>query len=162
MRTLPRSNLKLLIVDDDPTTRALLAEALETRGACVRASASAREAQQALVLWHPDLMISDVGMPHENGYELIRRVRHLSVRDGGTTPAIACTGYTRPEDRARAMRAGFDAVVTKPVNLEELLQTIVQVAGVRGPVAVDDADAAPDDGAPGPEAEDARTSAPDS
>jgi CheY-like chemotaxis protein len=162
MRTLPRSNLKLLIVDDDPTTRALLAEALETRGACVRASASAREAQQALVLWHPDLMISDVGMPRENGYELIRRVRHLSVRDGGTTPAIACTGYTRPEDRARAMRAGFDAVVTKPVNLEELLQTIVQVAGVRGPVAVDDADAAPDDGAPGPEAEDARTSAPDS
>jgi CheY-like chemotaxis protein len=160
----PTVNLKLLIVDDDPNTRDLLAEALEVRGARVRALASASEARTTLIAWHPDLMISDVGMPRENGYELIRRVRHLSVRDGGTTPAIACTGYTRPEDRARAMRAGFDAVVTKPVNLEELLQTIVQVACVRGPVAVDDADAAPDDGAPGPEAEDddARTSAPDS
>jgi len=121
----PTVNLKLLIVDDDPNTRDLLAEALEVRGARVRALGSASEARTTLVAWHPDLMISDVGMPRENGYELIRRVRHLSVRDGGTTPAIACTGYTRPEDRARAMRAGFDAVVTKPVNLEELLQTIV-------------------------------------
>jgi CheY-like chemotaxis protein len=160
----PTVNLKLLIVDDDANTRDLLTEALEVHGARVRASASASEARTALLAWHPDLMISDVGMPSENGYELIRRVRHLSAREGGTTPAIACTGYTRPEDRARAMRAGFDAVVTKPVNLDELFQAIVQVAGVRGPVAVDDADAAPDDGAPGADAEDAaaRRSAPDS
>jgi CheY-like chemotaxis protein len=133
MRTLPRSNLKLLIVDDDPTTRALLAEALETRGACVRASASAREAQQALVLWHPDLVISDVGMPRESGYEFIRRVRHLPEEEGGTTPAIACTGYARAEDRARAMDAGFDAVVPKPVDLDLLVSTIAHVAGVREP-----------------------------
>lgn len=133
MRTLPQSNLKLLIVDDDPTTRALLAEALETRGACVRASATAREAQQTLVVWHPDLMISDVGMPRENGYDLIRRVRNLPAEEGGSTPAIACTGYARDEDRARAMDAGFDAVVPKPVDLDLLLRTIAHVAGVREP-----------------------------
>jgi CheY-like chemotaxis protein len=131
MRRLPRSNLKLLIVDDDPNTRALLAEALECRGARVRASASALEAQQALAAWHPDLVISDVGMPRENGYDLIRRVRRLPAEAGGRTPAIACTGYARAEDRARAMGAGFDAVVTKPIDLEVLVDTIAHVAGLR-------------------------------
>jgi len=127
MHTLPRANLKLLIVDDDPTTRAMLAEALETRGACVRASASAREAQQTLAVWHPDLMISDVCMPRESGYELMRHVRDLPAEQGGSTPAIACTGYARAEDRTRAMNAGFDAVVPKPVDLELLMQTIAGV-----------------------------------
>jgi CheY-like chemotaxis protein len=157
MQTLPRSNLKLLIVDDDPTTRTLLAEALETRGACVRASASAREAQQTLVLWHPDLMISDVGMPRESGYEFIRRVRHLPAEEGGSTPAIACTGYARAEDRARAMDAGFNAVVAKPVDLDLLVSTIAHVAGVRDPGKAGDA-------AGGASAADAlaRRSAPDS
>lgn len=131
MRTLPRSNLKLLIVDDDPNTRALLAEALEFRGARVRASASASEAQQALSAWRPDLVISDVGMPRENGYDLIRRVRGLPAEAGGRTPAIACTGYARAEDRARAMGAGFDAVVSKPVDLDVLVDTIAHVAGLR-------------------------------
>ena len=161
MRTLSRSNLKLLIVDDDPTTRALLCEALEGRGARVRASASAREAQQALVAWHPDVMISDVGMPRENGYELIRHVRDLPAEQGGRTPAIACTGYARAEDRARAMHAGFDEVVPKPVDLDELVETIAHVAGVRDPGAV--VEAALDD----PDSSDCdrtlpRTSAPDS
>jgi CheY-like chemotaxis protein len=127
MRTLPHSNLKLLIVDDDPTTRALLAEALETQGASVRASASVHEAQQTLAVWHPDLVISDVGMPRENGYDLIRRVRDLPPDEGGRTPAIACTGYTRDEDRARAVDAGFDAVVPKPVDLDLLVRTIACV-----------------------------------
>jgi CheY-like chemotaxis protein len=153
MRTLPRSNLKLLIVDDDPNTRTLLSEALEGRGADVRASASAREARQTLVLWHPDLMISDVGMPRENGYDLIRRVRDLPPSEGGRIPAIACTGYARAEDRARAMDAGFDAVVAKPVDLDLLVETIVHVAGVREPGAGGEAGAGDDTG---------RKSAPDS
>jgi CheY-like chemotaxis protein len=133
MRTLPRTNLKLLIVDDDPNTRAWLTEAHAVRGADVRASASAREARQTLVAWHPDLMISDVGMPREDGYQLIRHVRDLPADKGGRTPAIACTGHARAEDRARAMHAGFDAVVAKPVDLDLLVDTIVHVAGVRGP-----------------------------
>jgi len=139
LRTLPRSDLKLLIVDDDPNTRALLSEALRGRGARVRASASARDAQRTILVWHPDLVISDVGMPRESGYDLIRSVRDLPAEAGGRTPAIACTGYSRAEDRARAMRAGFDAVVAKPVDLELLVDTIAHVAGVRDPgVAEDD------------------------
>ena len=156
MRALPRSRLKLLIVDDDPATRALLTEALETRGACVRASASAPEARRTLVVWHPDLVISDLGMPRENGYELIRRVRGLPPDKGGATPAIACTGYARAEDRARAIDAGFNAVVPKPVDLDLLVDTIAHVAGVRGAGGVVDAPGAPSDDAP------ARRSAPDS
>ena len=137
MRMLSRTNLKLLVVDDDPNTRALLAEALEVCGASVRASADATEAKRVLVAWHPDLMISDVAMPRGSGYELIRSVRHLPPDKGGLTPAIACTGERRPEDRARAMDAGFDAVVSKPVDLDVLVETIAHVAGVRdrGPLA---------------------------
>lgn len=156
MHTLPHANLKLLIVDDDPNTRTLLTEALEVRGANVRASASAREAQQTLAAWHPDLMISDVGMPRESGYELIRRVRGLPADAGGRTPAIACTGYARAEDRARAIDAGFDAVVAKPVDLELLVETIAHVAGVRDPGSGEDAaGGGPGDALP-------RRSAPDS
>ena len=132
MLPLPHAPLKLLVVDDDPNTRELLCDALEIRGAWVRASATANEAQQLLAAWHPDLMISDIGMPCVDGYELIRRVRHLPADQGGTTPAIACTGHVRAEDRARAMYAGYDAVVAKPVDLDVLIDTIVHVAGVRG------------------------------
>ena len=161
---MPASGLKLLIVDDDPNTRDLLADALAVRGAQVRAFASASEARNTLVAWHPDLMISDVGMPRENGYELIRRVRHLPAREGGATPAIACTGYTRREDRVRAMHAGFDAVVTKPVDLDELLRAILQLAGVRGPPCVASVAPAAGEAEPDVGAEDAeaRRSAPDS
>lgn len=142
MRPLPNDRYKLLIVDDDPNTRELLSEALEVCGANVRASATAGEAQQLLAAWHPDLMISDLGMPRVDGYELIRRVRHLPPEQGGSTPAIACTGYVRAEDRARAMHAGYDAVVAKPVDIDVLVDTIVHVAGVRGSGSADGPDAA--------------------
>jgi CheY-like chemotaxis protein len=162
MRTLPQSNLKLLIVDDDPNTRELLTEALEVRGANVRASATAHEARQTLVAWHPDLVISDVGMPRENGYDLIRRVRHLPAHEGGRTPAIACTGYNRAEDRARAMHAGFDAVVPKPVDLDLLIDTIAHVAGVREPGSVGAAGATACSDESGAAAAERPRSAPDS
>ena len=154
MHLLPRTNLKLLIVDDDANTRELLRDALSVCGAHVRASATAREAHRTLVAWHPDLVISDLGMPRENGYDLIRRVRHLSEQEGGKTPVIACTGYTRTEVRERALHAGFDAVVTKPVDLAVLVETIAHVAGrdpgseADGPGAPDAEEAAPDGRAP--------------
>ena len=138
MLPFPHARLKLLVVDDDPNTRELLRDALEVRGASVRASATASEAQRLLAAWHPDLMISDIGMPCVDGYELIRRVRHLPAAQGGTTPAIACTGHARAEDRARAMYAGYDAVVAKPVDLDVLIDTIAHVAGVRGGVSDDE------------------------
>ncbi len=142
MRILPRTDLKLLVVDDDPNTLALLSEALQVCGARVRASASAGEARRALATWHPDLVISDIGMPREDGYELIRRLRDLPAAEGGATPAIACTGYARAEDRVRALRAGFDAVVPKPIDIDLLVETIVHVAGVREPGSEDAPDAA--------------------
>jgi CheY-like chemotaxis protein len=132
MHSLPNTHLKLLIVDDDPNTRALLREALEVCGANVRVSASAREAQQAVESWHPDLMISDLAMPREDGYELIRRVRDLPPDRGGRMPAIACTAFSRDEVHERAINAGFDAVVAKPVDIDLLVDTIAHVAGVRG------------------------------
>jgi CheY-like chemotaxis protein len=147
MRPFPKAALKLLIVDDDPTTRELLRDALEICGAKVRASATAVDAQRTLAAWHPDLVISDLGMPREDGFALIRRVRHLPPEQGGSTPAIACTGFSRAEDRARAMHAGFDAVVAKPVDIDVLVETIVHVAEVRGSASgVGDAPPAAGDG----------------
>jgi CheY-like chemotaxis protein len=132
MGSAAKPSIKLLIVDDDPATRELLGEALEHRGASVRMSADAADAQRTFATWHPDLVISDLGMPYVDGYELIRRVRRLTPEQGGSTPAIACTSYSRAEDRERAMHAGFDAVICKPVNLDALVETIAHVAGARG------------------------------
>jgi CheY-like chemotaxis protein len=137
--------LKLLVVDDDPHTRTLLCEALEIRGAEVRVSASAREAAQALAAWRPHLLISDIGMPVEDGYELIRHVRDRAPEAGGRTPAIACTGHARAADRARAMGAGFDAVVEKPVDLELLVETIGHFTDVGGGFGSGGSSAAPAD-----------------
>jgi len=137
MRTLGQAvegdDLEVLVVDDDPVTLALVAEALMQRGWRVRIAGSVMAAREALADARPDVLISDVDMPVEDGYDLIRRVRKLPVEAGGRTPAIACTGYSRAEDRARAMSAGFDAVVAKPVDLDLLVDTIAHVAGVRDP-----------------------------
>ena len=132
MHRLPKAPLKLLIVDDDPNTRDMLREALEVYGANVRVSSNASEARRAVMAWHPDLMISDLGMPREDGYQLIRRVRNLPADQGGTIPAIACTAFARADVHQRARDAGFDAVVAKPVDIDTLVDTITHVAGVRG------------------------------
>jgi len=122
--------LRLLVVDDDPHTRMLLRDALELRGADVCVSASAREAVQALATFCPHVLISDVGMPVEDGYDLIGRVRSGEAA-GRRTPAIACTGHAGPEDRGRALDAGFDAVVGKPVDLRVLCDAIAHLTDVR-------------------------------
>lgn len=123
--------LRLLVVDDDPHTRMLLCEALELRGADVRASASAHDAACTFATWRPRALISDIAMPVEDGYELIRRVRAAEA-EGPRTPAIACTGHAGPADRARARAAGFDALVAKPVDIGLLIDTIGHLTGVRG------------------------------
>jgi len=123
--------LRLLVVDDDPHTRMLLRDALELRGADVCVSASAREAVQALATFCPHVLISDVGMPVEDGYELIGRVRSGEWA-GRRTPAIACTGHVGPKDRGRALDAGFDVVVGKPVDLGVLCDAIAHLTEVRG------------------------------
>lgn len=113
--------LKVLVVDDEPDTRELLKVGLGRCGAEVTAVGSAAEALAAITAEVPDLLISDIGMPDDDGYELIRRVRQLPAHSGGKVPAIALTAYARVEDRMQALRAGFQMHVPKPVELAELV-----------------------------------------
>ncbi|HEX7176604.1 MAG TPA: PAS domain S-box protein [Pyrinomonadaceae bacterium] len=113
--------LRLLVVDDEQDTRELLKAGLGRYGAEVTAAGSAAEALEAVRAAVPDLLISDIGMPGEDGYDLIRRVRALSAEAGGRVPAIALTAYARVEDRMQALRAGYQMHVPKPVEMAELV-----------------------------------------
>ena len=119
--------LRILVVDDESDTRELLRQGLEYCGAKVRVAASAAEALQALTGSYPDILISDIGMPQVDGYELIRQIRQRPKEHGGKVPAIALTAYTRTEDRLQAMRAGYDMHVPKPVELAELVAVAATV-----------------------------------
>lgn len=119
--------LKVLVVDDEPDARELLAIGLGRCGAEVTAASSAREALEAMAGEKFDVLVSDIGMPGEDGYELIRRVRALPPDAGGRTPSVALTAYARTEDRLRAMRAGFEMHVSKPVELTELVVVIANL-----------------------------------
>jgi PAS domain S-box-containing protein len=119
--------LKILVVDDEADTRELLRQGLEYCGATVSVAGSAAEAVQALMAQIPDILISDIGMPAVDGYDLIRQVRRLPATDGGKIPAIALTAYTRTEDRLQALRAGYDMHVPKPVELAELVAVAASV-----------------------------------
>ena len=125
------SGLRILTVDDDRNTREMLQEALERAGAEVLSAESARDALRKLKDFRPDVLVSDIGMPNEDGYDLLRQVRSLSDADGGATPAVALTGYAREEDQAATREAGYQAVAPKPVDLNELLTTIACVAEQR-------------------------------
>jgi signal transduction histidine kinase/ActR/RegA family two-component response regulator len=122
----PRTSLrglKVLVVDDEPDARALIRTLLEERDASVVTAASAEEAFALLASERPDLLISDVGMPVEDGYHLIRRVRALRD-DRGVTPAIALTAYARVEDRMKAIEAGYQMHLAKPVEPAELITMV--------------------------------------
>jgi PAS domain S-box-containing protein len=119
--------LRILSVDDDANTREMMQEALERAGAEVSSASSAPEAMQRLQSFHPDILVSDIGLPEEDGYELMRKVRALSPHNGGSIPAVALTGYARAQDQKAAIDAGYHAFVAKPVNLEELITAILQV-----------------------------------
>ncbi len=93
-------------------------------GANVMTAGSAREALEALPGWKPDVLVCDIGMPGEDGYALIRKVRELETEQDRNTPAIALTGYVRVEDRMRALAAGYQMFVPKPVEANELAATI--------------------------------------
>ncbi|HEU4872484.1 MAG TPA: PAS domain S-box protein [Pyrinomonadaceae bacterium] len=120
-------DLKILVVDDEADTRELLRQGLEYCGATVSVAGSAVEAVEALMAKTPDVLISDIGMPGVDGYDLIRQVRRLPAANGGKVPAIALTAYTRIEDRLQALRAGYDMHVPKPVELAELVAVAASV-----------------------------------
>jgi PAS domain S-box-containing protein len=119
--------LTILVVDDEADTRELLRQGLEYCGAKVKVVGSAGEAVDSLATSMPDILISDIGMPGTDGYELIRRIRGLPLHQGRKVPAIALTAYTRTEDRLQALRAGYDMHVPKPVELAELVAVAASV-----------------------------------
>ncbi|AUX31214.1 MULTISPECIES: response regulator [Sorangium] len=124
--------LNVLVVDDEDDTRELLVTMLEQCGSHVTAVASTAEALLALKALRPDVLVSDIAMPGEDGYALIRKIRALPSASGGRTPAVALTAYARTEDRTRALRAGFNTHVPKPIEPAELLAVLANIAGSRG------------------------------
>jgi PAS domain S-box-containing protein len=122
--------VRVLVVEDETDARALLKRILEERHAFVTAAASADEAIQALREGKFDVLVSDIGMPGEDGYSLIKRVRSLGAAGGGDIPAIALTALARSEDRIRAIAAGFQMHIAKPVEPVELITMIASARGV--------------------------------
>jgi PAS domain S-box-containing protein len=120
--------LRVLVVDDEPDALDLASAVLGGAGAAVRTCASAREALDVLRQWRADVLVSDVEMPGENGYSLIRKVRALGAEQGGQIPAVALTAYGRAEDRSRALSAGYTVHVAKPVDPGELTIIIASLA----------------------------------
>jgi signal transduction histidine kinase len=118
------SGVRVLVVDDEYDTRQLISTVIAQSGAEVTACASAVEALETLKRWQPHILMSDIGMPGEDGYSLIRKVRALPAEHGGRTPAAALTAYARDEDRGRALAAGYQLHIAKPFNAHELLDTI--------------------------------------
>ena len=126
------SGLKVLIVDDQPDARELLARVLQGCKAEVVVAAGAAEALALMESERPDVLVSDIGMPEVDGFELIRRVRALGAARGGRIPAIALTAFARSEDRTKALHSGFQVHVAKPVEPAELIATVASVAGRTG------------------------------
>jgi CheY-like chemotaxis protein len=126
----PLEGLRILVVDDDPDARDLLCALLGQRGAAVSTASRAEDAFEQLITKRPDVLVSDIAMPGEDGYTLVGRVRALPADHGGRTPAIAVTAYAASSDRARALAAGFDHYLSKPVDLDKLVETL---RALRGP-----------------------------
>jgi CheY-like chemotaxis protein len=120
--------LHVLLADDDGDALALAEAILTDAGAHVRTCLSAGSALDMLRQWRPDVLVSDIEMPGEDGHALIRKVRGLAAEEGGNTPAIALTAYGRPQDRLRSLAVGFDMHVPKPVDPGELTAIIAGVA----------------------------------
>jgi two-component system CheB/CheR fusion protein len=123
--------LRLLVVEDEPDSREVIAMLLRQAGAEVTACASVAKALQTLPEQLPDVIISDIGMPEQDGYQLIEQVRALAPEAGGQIPAIALTAYARVEDRVRALSAGFQLFVPKPVEPGELVAAVASLAKLR-------------------------------
>ncbi len=123
--------LRVLIVDDDADAREFVTTILERGAADVTAVASAKEAVEMLERWRPDVLIADIGMPEEDGYALISKVRSLPAGEGGQTPAMALTAYARTEDRRRILMAGYQMHLAKPVEPIELMVAVASLTGRR-------------------------------
>ncbi|MBC7796049.1 MAG: response regulator, partial [Pyrinomonadaceae bacterium] len=118
------NGIKIVVVDDEPDARELLSSLLTVYGAEVTTCGSVSEALDTVPNVKPNLLISDIGMPRQDGYLLIKKLRELEPENGGQIPAIALTAYTRVEDRVRALSQGFQLFVAKPVEPSELVAAV--------------------------------------
>jgi signal transduction histidine kinase/ActR/RegA family two-component response regulator len=132
IRRLDLTGVKVLVVDDNADARALIQRVLEACGANVVTAGTVSEAVLSVERARPHVLVSDVGMPEADGYELLRLVRGLGQSRGGGLPAIALTAFARSEDRTRALRAGFLHHIAKPVEPAELVATVASVVGRTG------------------------------
>ncbi len=123
------TGLRVLVVEDEPDTRLMIKMVLESCEAEVKAAASAQEAIAVLENWRPDVLVSDIGMPDMDGYELIRKVKAMESARGRSLPAVALTAYARDEDREQSIAAGYQMHLAKPVEPSELVNAIAQLAG---------------------------------
>jgi PAS domain S-box-containing protein len=118
------NGVKVLVVDDEADARLLVERVLTQCGAEIRLAGSAEDGMKELQEFRPQVLISDIGMPHTDGYEFIRSVRQLAADEGGKTPAIALTAFARSEDRVNALLAGYQVHVVKPIEPQELAVTV--------------------------------------
>ena len=118
------NGIEVLVVDDDEDTRLLLQMTLSRYGAAVTAVASAHEALQVIDRAVPDVVLSDIGMPHEDGYDLLRQLRARPPERGGTIPAVAVTAYASTTDRSSTQAAGYQAHVAKPFEPWDVAQLV--------------------------------------
>jgi CheY-like chemotaxis protein len=131
-KSLDLSGVKVLVVDDEVDARELIKRVLGDCDAEVLTAGTAAEALLLIERERPHVLVSDIGMPNVDGFELLRRVRALGEARGGKVPAIALTAFARSEDRTRALRAGFLVHVSKPVEPSELVATVASVSGRSG------------------------------
>jgi PAS domain S-box-containing protein len=126
------AGLRVMVVDDEADVRQWITAVLEGCGAQVSAFSSTKQALEALEQLHPDVLISDIGMPDEDGYVLMRKIRELEPELGGRIPAVALTGYARVEDYREALAAGFQFHVAKPVRAAELIAVVGSLGKMSG------------------------------
>jgi PAS domain S-box-containing protein len=123
------AGLQILVVDDEPDARELMTQILEACEATVLAVPSTAAALKAMERFRPDVLLSDIGMPEQDGYDLIRQVRALPEEQGGAVPAAALTAFARAEDRRRALLSGFQAHLAKPIERDDLLTIVASLTG---------------------------------
>jgi CheY-like chemotaxis protein len=121
--------LRVLLVDDEPEARQIISTVITRTGAEVRTCKSAHEALAKLSEWKPDVILSDIAMPEQDGYSFIRQVRSLPRDKGGDTPAAALTAYARDIDRRQALAAGYQMHIAKPIGASQLVTMIARLAG---------------------------------
>jgi signal transduction histidine kinase/CheY-like chemotaxis protein len=121
--------LRVLLVDDEPEARQIISTVITRTGAEVKTCNSAHEALAKLSEWKPDVILSDIAMPDQDGYSFIRQVRSLPRDKGGDTPAAALTAYARDIDRRQALAAGYQMHIAKPIGASQLVTMIARLAG---------------------------------